>query len=152
LHPSKSLLYLSFFRRTNGIQVYDMSSRERISETRSDARLDRMAFWPVANELLVASPAEARVLRYDADTLEPRGSIEGVIGVRVLAVDTRRDLLISGSLATGGITVHDLKTGRRLSGFYLGPWLRSIRLLEEQGLAYVSSNGALYSVPYVGDL
>jgi hypothetical protein len=149
LHPEKPLLYMSFFRRGNGILVYDLQRRAVTNEVRSDARLDRMAFWPSSNEVLVASPAESRVLRYDADTLEPKGYIDGPIGVRVLAVDRQRNLLVAGSLATGIVTVHELITGHQLDRHYLGPWLRSISLVEEGGLAYVSSNGALYSLQYV---
>ena len=88
------------------------------------------------------------MLRFDARTLALRGEIKSVFGVRVMAIDSQRDWLVSGSLVTGQIEVQELATGKVLQRIYLGPWLRSIVVDPQTATAYVSANGALYKVPY----
>jgi hypothetical protein len=148
LHPKGGQIYLSFFRNTNRLMLYDLRRRDFVAEVVTDARVDRMAFDASRSEVLLASPLRSAVLRFDAATLAPRGQIPSGFGVRVMALDDKRGWMISGSLATGQIEVQNLKTGERLRSIYLGPWLRSIVLDPERAVAYVSSNGALYKVPY----
>jgi len=148
LHPEGTLLYLSFFRNSSSLMAYDLQRREFVAEVGTDARVDRMAFDLARTELLLASPLRSRVLRFDARTLALRGEIKSVFGVRVMAIDTQRDWLVSGSLVTGQIEVQELATGKVLQRIYLGPWLRSIVVDPQTATAYVSANGALYKVPY----
>jgi hypothetical protein len=148
LHPTKSWLYLTFFRRRTEVMLYDLQSRSVTRVALADPRAERMAFWRRRNELLVNSPMESRIMRFDADQLHPKGYIPASFGVRAIAIDETRDLLLCGSIATGHVVVIDLETGRRLRSYYLGPWLRTIQLHVESGTAYVSSNGALYRLAY----
>ena len=148
VHPDKPILYLSFSRRTANLIAYDLEHREVLNQPPTDPRVDRMAYWRQANEVLLASPVESEVIRFDADTLEAKGRIGSVFGVRVLAVDPVRSYLLCGSLATGNVAVFDLETGQKRASFYLGPWLRSITLDPNGGIAYVSANGALYRLDY----
>jgi hypothetical protein len=150
LHPSKPLLYMSFFRRVSELVQYDLARREVVRTVRTDPRADRIVFSSRDNELLLASPVHSRVWRYNADTLEPRGSIATIFGVRTIALDSVRNLLLCGSIATGEIEIIDMDSGRRKATHYLGPWLRTIQLDAERGIAYVSSNGALYRLRYGG--
>jgi DNA-binding beta-propeller fold protein YncE len=147
-HPYKPILYLSFFRHRTGLIAYDLEQRKVLGEVSTDSRVDRMAYWEQANEVLLASPVESEVARFDADTLEPKGSLDSIFGVRVLAVDPVRNFLLCGSLATGKVAVYDLGTGQQRASFYLGPWLRTITLDPGGGIAYVSANGALYQLSY----
>jgi hypothetical protein len=96
----------------------------------------------------VTSPMDSRIMRFDADQLSPKGHIPAPFGARAIALDERRQLLLCGNLATGHVVVMDVRTGRRLRRYYLGPWLRTIVLDVERGTAYVSSNGALYRLVY----
>jgi DNA-binding beta-propeller fold protein YncE len=148
LHPQGALLYLSFFRNSTSLMLYDLRRRAFVAEATTDPRVDRMAFDPVRSELLLASPLKSRVLRFDAQTLAPRGEIGSVFGVRVIAIDPERRWMLTGSLATGEIEVQDLASARVLRRIYLGPWLRTIVLDAASATAYVSANGALYRVPY----
>jgi hypothetical protein len=91
---------------------------------------------------------ESRVARLDAATLEVKGYISTLFGVRAIAVDKGRNLLLVGSIASGRVVVIDLATGRQRASYYLGPWLRTIELVPERGIAYVSSNGAIYELHY----
>lgn len=77
-----------------------------------------------------------------------RGEVATIGGGRALAIDTRRGWLPSGSLTTGRLAAVDLETGARVATHYLGPWLRSVRVDEARGLAFVSSADALDRVGY----
>jgi hypothetical protein len=147
-HPSRPWLYLTFFRRRSEVVLYDLEARSVTRRAPADPRAERMAFWETKNELLVTSPIESRVLRFDADTLTPKGSFAALFGVRAIALDEARQLLLCGNIATGHLIVLDLRTGARVSTRYLGPWLRTIELDVPNGTAYVSANGALYVLRY----
>lgn len=147
-HPTLPYVYVSFFRRRRGIVLYDMAERRVRREAPCDSRVDGLAFWVARNELLVASPVEARVLRFDALTLASKGAFEVNFGVRAIAVDERRQLLLSSSLILGTLRVFSLTDGAPRATYYLGRWLRQIVVREDAARAYVSSNGALYSVDY----
>jgi DNA-binding beta-propeller fold protein YncE len=147
-HPSRSWVYLTFFRRRSEVMLYDLEARSVIRRAPADPRAERMAFWKTKNELLVTSPIESRVLRFDADTLTPKGYLAALFGVRAIALDEARQLLLCGNIATGHLIVVDLRTGARVSTRYLGPWLRTIELDVPNGTAYVSANGALYVLRY----
>ena len=147
-HPSRPWLYLTFFRRRSEVMLYDLEARSVTRRAPADPRAERMAFWKRRNELLVTSPIESRVLRFDADTLTPKGYFAALFGVRAIALDEERQLLLCGNIATGHLIVLDLRTGERVSTRYLGPWLRTIELDVPNGTAYVSANGALYLLRY----
>lgn len=151
-HPGKPWLYLSFFRRSPEMMIYDMEAREIIGQVPTPLRLDRMLMLPETNELLVTSPVTSEILRFDEETLVQTGSLKGIFGVRTLAHDPERNLLFAGSFVTGQIITIDTRTGRALGTVYLGPWLRSIELDVATGTAYVSSNGILYRWSYDTDL
>jgi hypothetical protein len=147
-HPSRPWLYLTFFRRRSEVMLYDLEARSVTRRAPADPRAERMAFWKTKNELLVTSPIESRVLRFDAETLTPKGYFAALFGVRAIALDEERQLLLCGNIATGHLIVLDLRTGERVSTRYLGPWLRTIELDVPNGTAYISANGALYVLRY----
>lgn len=147
-HPSKPWLYMSFFRRTPEVMIYDMAQREIILSAPAPARVDRITLLETRNELLLTSPVTSEIVRLDADTLEAKGSLKAPFGVRTLAFDSEREILFAGSFVTGQIRAIDMRTFRSLGTTYLGPWLRSIELDTTTTTAYVSSNGALYRWTY----
>jgi hypothetical protein len=151
LHATKPWLYLTFFRRRDEVMLYDLRNRSVTQRARADPRAERLVFSRRRNEVLVTSPMESRVLRFDADSLQPKGYIPALFGVRAIAIDDVRDVLLCGNIATGHLVIIDLATGGRLRTYYLGPWLRTIELHVDSGTAYVSSNGALYRVKYAAD-
>ena len=151
-HPSQPWLYLSFFRRRNEVLLYDLTTRSITHKAPADPRAERMVYWKRGNELLVTSPLESRIMRFDADGLESKGYIRTSFGVRAIAVDEARQLLLCGNLATGYLEIVALPAGTVLRKHYLGPWLRTIQLQVESGTAYVSSNGALYTLNYASPL
>lgn len=147
-HPSKPWLYLSFFRRRNEVLLYDLEARSILRSTAADAQAERMVYWKAGNELLVTSPVKSRIMRFDADSLSPKGYFLAPFGARAIALDERRQLLLCGNIATGYVLIVDLRTQTAVARHYLGPWLRTIALHVESGTAYISSNGALYRLEY----
>ena len=87
-------------------------------------------------------------MRFDADSLSPKGYFLAPFGARAIALDERRQLLLCGNIATGYVLIVDLRTQTAVARHYLGPWLRTIALHVESGTAYISSNGALYRLEY----
>jgi DNA-binding beta-propeller fold protein YncE len=148
MHPTKSIVYLSFFRRIPSLIAYDLKECEVASQVPTNSRVDRLAFLNDSNELLLTLPTESKIAYYDADTLALKRYLDSTFGVRVLAVDSVKKLLFWGSLATGTIDIFDLTTHQRWAGFYLAPWLRTITIDPERSVAYVSAKGALYKLDY----
>jgi len=149
LHPSRPLLYLGFFqdRNSNEIISYDLEALTVLKKAQINARMDRMAYVESANELLVTAPAKSLIYRLDGDTLAVKGRIKSSFGVRTLAVDAKRNLLLTLSLVTNILDVIDLNTYQSVKRYYLSPWLRSI-VLDGDGTAYVSSFSGLFRITY----
>jgi hypothetical protein len=147
-HPSEPIVYINFFRHGAAVLAYDVSKKAIVARTPADARLDRMAFDVKTNELLVASPVESRIQRFDAATLAPKGAYPSIFGVRTLAIDHTNDALIVGSLATGKVALMSLLDRKIRRSWYVGPWLRHIVLAPERGVAFISSIGGLYELRY----
>jgi hypothetical protein len=148
MHPSQPLLYMSFFRRSRELIAYDTVARRVARSQRTDPRIEGMVFLPSRSELLLTSPVHGRVLRYDAATLQPKGHIDTVFGVRTLALDSQRELLLAGSFLTNKLEVIDMKTHRAVKRYHLGPWLRMIALDIPHGIAFVSSPLGIYELQY----
>jgi hypothetical protein len=147
-HPTAPIVYLTFFRRFIGVMAYDPRTKEIVAKAPTDARMDRMAFDKTHDELLIASPAEGRIQRFDAKTLAPKGAFDSIFGVRVLAIDEAHDEMMVGSLATGKVALMGLSDRKIKRTWFVGPWLRSIVLAPERGVAFISSNGGLYELRY----
>ncbi len=89
--------------RTSGervVLVYDTERHEILKTVPTEPRIDGLAFDERADQLLIGSPLNSAVLRYDAETLERKSDLETIFGVRGLALDPVRNLLLCASLAT----------------------------------------------------
>ena len=148
LNPSRPLLYMSWWQSSsNEIIAYDLEAFEISNRTPISERVDRMAFLEPVNELLVTIPSKSIIHRLDAETLGIKGKIRSSLGVRTLAVDEKRNLLLTLSLVSGMLDVIDLNTYESIKRYYLAPWLRSI-VLDGRGAAYVSSFRGLFKIQY----
>lgn len=150
IHPERPWLYLSFLRRVKEVIVWDLERRRVVMRAPAPRPLDRLIFVRDADgwEMLATSPLESRVLRFDAETLEPRGAFRVGFGDRAIAVDTTRGLLLTGSLVTHRLQVFDWASGQRVGVHHVGPWLRTIELDPAAGVAFVSSHGGIHAVRY----
>jgi DNA-binding beta-propeller fold protein YncE len=150
IHPSQPLLYLAFPKK---VVVYNTVTRQTQGKPFvSHSWVDGMALTPDGNELLVGAPLRSKILRFDAASLEPKGTIETTFGVRTLAVDPERNLVLAGSLASNLVDVIDLRSHKRVAKYYVAPWLRCISLNVKAGKAYVSSTEGLFVVDYTSRL
>jgi DNA-binding beta-propeller fold protein YncE len=150
IHPRRPLLYLAFPKK---VLAYNTVTRQTQGRPFvSSSWVDGMALAPDGNELLVGAPLRSAILRFDATSLEPRGMIDTTFGVRTLAVDSERNLVLAGSLATNVVDVIDLETHKRVAKYYVAPWLRSICLNTRTGKAYISSTEGLFVVDYTSRL
>jgi hypothetical protein len=150
IHPRQPVLYLAFPKKVLAYNTITRRSQGRPFV--SDSWVDGMALAPDGNELLVGAPLRSAILRFDAASLEPRGMIDTTFGVRTLAVDAERNLVLAGSLATNAVDVIDLGTHKRVAKYYVAPWLRSICVNVRAGKAYVSSTEGLFAVDYTSRL
>ncbi|MBI3150623.1 MAG: hypothetical protein HYZ21_00675 [Chloroflexi bacterium] len=149
-NSEKNVLYFNSFRDTYLVS-WDMNSHEVIQRVETSPRTDRLIFWPATDEVLVASPLEGAILRYDAETLEFKGKINTSLGDRTLTIDPQRNLLLVGNFINNRVQVIDLNTFEPVDSFYIGPWIRTIALDVEQGIAYVSTVRNLFKVKYAFD-
>jgi hypothetical protein len=147
-HSSEPIVYLSFFRREAVLLAYDVGKKAIVARAPADTRVDHVAFDMKTNEVLVTSPIESRIQRFDAATLAPKGAYPSIFGVRALAIDHTNDALIVGSLATGKVALMGLSDRKIRRSWYVGPWLRHIVLAPERGVAFISSNGGIYELRY----
>jgi hypothetical protein len=148
LDPERSRAYLSYFRRESKVLIYDLQARAIVKNAAIGPHAERMALWKSENELLVTLPPQSEIARVDLDTLEVKGYIPALFGVRAISMDPREKLLFIGSIATGEMKILDLPSMNVRARYYLGPWLRTIEVIPDLGIAYVSSNGAIYEVKY----
>jgi len=150
MHPDKPRLYMAFPKK---VIAYNLDTRKVVSASAVNNQwVDGMEITPDGKELLVGVPLHSEVLQFDAESLELKGFIPTVFGVRTLAVDAERDLLLTASLATNMLDVIDLKTHRRAAEYYIAPWLHDICLDTKAGFAYVSSTEGLFRVRYTSRL
>jgi DNA-binding beta-propeller fold protein YncE len=149
INPIKPHIYMAFPKK---VLLYNIELCKVVATAPIDHWVDGMVFTPDEKELLVGVPLSSIVLRLDAESLEVKGAIDTVFGVRTLAVDPERHLLLTASLATNMVDVIDLLTYKRLATYYVAPWLRSFALDTEAGVAYVSSTEGLFSVDYTARL
>jgi DNA-binding beta-propeller fold protein YncE len=147
MHPNKAIIYLGF---TDTNLAYNTEMRRIVARSPAGYRwMSNLAMTPDGAELLVSAPAYSAVLRFDAASLQYKGRISSVLGVRALGVDSERNLLLAGSLSNNMLDVIDLKTNTRVAQYWIGPWLRKISVDSKRGFAIVSSIEGLFRVNYL---
>ena len=146
-HDERNILYFNSFRAAYLI-AWDMNTHEVINRVDTSPNTDRLIFSPATSEVLIASPLEGAVLRYDAETLKFKGKIKTNLGDRTLTIDPQRNLLLIGNFINNHMQVIDMNTYKPVASFYIGPWIRTIALDVENGVAYVSTVRNLFKVKY----
>ena len=147
--PRRPVIYTNHFARNIGVRAWDIRTGRLLATSSRFGRSDRMAFDAARNELLATVPETGQVWRLDADTLKDKAPIGTVFGVRGIAIDPGRDLLLAASFLTNDLDVIDLKTGRSLRRYRLGPWMRTVLVPGNDGIAYVASRYGVYRLNYL---
>jgi hypothetical protein len=147
--PRRPVIYTNHFARNIGVRAWEIRTGRLLATSSRFGRSDRMAFDAARNELLATVPETGQVWRLDADTLKDKAPIETVFGVRGIAIDPGRDLLLAASFLTNDLDVIDLKTGRSLRRYRLGAWMRTVLIPGNDGIAYVASRYGVYRLNYL---
>jgi DNA-binding beta-propeller fold protein YncE len=149
-HPEKDVMYFNSFKDTYLVS-WDLKTHEVIKQVETSPNTDRLIYNPDTSEVLVASTMQGAILRYDADTLEYKGKINVSIGDRTMTIDEKRNLMLVGNFINDRVQVIDLKTYKPIASFYIGPWIRTISLDVDNGIAYVSTVRNLFKVRYISN-
>lgn len=147
--PVRPVIYTNHFAKNVGVRAHDMRTGKLLATSPAFGRSDRMVFDAVRDEVLATSVEAGQIWRLDAQTLKPKKPIDTVFGARGLAIDGPRDLLLVSSFLTNQVDVIDLKTGRSLRRYRLGPWMRDILIFSDEGIAYVASRYGVYRLHYL---
>ena len=147
--PRRPVIYTNHFAMDVGVHAHDMRTGKLLATSPAFGRSDRMTFDAARDEVLATSVEAGQVWRFDAQTLQAKKPINTVFGARGLAIDASRDLLLVSSFLTNEVDVIDLKTGRSLRRYRLGPWMRDIMVLSDEGVAYVASRYGVYRLHYL---
>lgn len=150
-HAEKDVMYFNSFKDTYLVS-WDLKTHKLLERVETSPSTDRLVYNPDTSEVLVASTMEGVILRYDADTLEYKGKINVSLGDRTMTIDLKRNLLLVGNFINNRVQVIDLKTYKPIASFFVGPWIRTITLDVEQGIAYVSTVRNLFKVNYNVDV
>jgi hypothetical protein len=99
--------------------------------------------------LFIAMPNQFSVVVANPATGEIERTIPTQPGVRPLAVDAERGLLVTASVATGMVLVQRLDTGAYVDSFRtVMPMVREMTLMQEEGIVILSTWTQLYAIPY----
>ncbi|MBL8050113.1 MAG: hypothetical protein JNM46_02740 [Anaerolineales bacterium] len=142
------VFYFNSFLETQ-LFSWDMVSHQVLQQSPISPNTDRLIYDPITSEVLVASPQDGAILRYDGNTLKFKGEINTSLGDRTLALDSKRNLLLVGNFINNYMQVIDLNTYQPIARYYIGPWIRTIALDTEKGIAYVSTIHNLFKVTYI---
>ncbi len=111
-----------------------------------NGRIEWVEGW---NRLVTAKPGARYVQVIDPAGPRIERHIPTQPGVRVLAVDTQRDLLVTASVLTGRVDVQRASDGARVDRFAtLMPMARAMALDPITGTAILSTWTVLYKLPY----
>ena len=110
----------------------------------------KMRYSAALDRLVVALPNRVELWVIDPHTGAVDWTVPTQPGVRSLAIDDTRGLVVTASVLTGHIQVQDLRTGevhKRLGTVM--PMVRELALSPERGEAVLSTWVATYTFPYV---
>ena len=122
-------------------------------------RADRLIEVPVANgaplwspeldRLLLPDPNRGVIRLLDVRTGEVTRTLHVDPGVRTVAVDVGRGLVLSASVLTGRVRVDRLEDNVMVDHFSgVMPMVRELALDQAAGEAYLTTWGAVYRLPY----
>lgn len=94
----------------------------------------------------VARPLRGRIAVIDIEKMQAAGHIDAGYGVRDIALDTRRGMLVCGNYFDGTVDVIDAKSGRRTHRYMAGPLVRGVAADIESGRIALSYTCGVYEI------
>ena len=144
----QKLIYGSEFG--NLLYAIDMDNGNVSPWLQADTFNGKMAWSDATQRIYSAVPNKMQIQVIDPTIPTIDYTIWTQPGVRALAVDTQRDLIVSASVLTGQIWVQEAETGtvlKRMGTVY--PMVREIALSEELGIGVLTTWNAVYQCTYV---
>ncbi|MCB9759750.1 MAG: hypothetical protein H6739_07895 [Alphaproteobacteria bacterium] len=109
----------------------------------------KMRWVPELRRLFLAIPNRPELWVIDPVLGKVERTIRTQPGVRSVAVDPERRLLVTASVVTGAVMVQDLDSGEIIDVFRtVMPMVRELALSVERGEAVLSTWSVLYRIPY----
>ena len=96
--------------------------------------------------LYAASPANGRIYAFDADTLEIKRRYKAPRGVRSIDINSKKKVLYAGSFSSGKIVKIDIRTGKFLKEWNVGPLLRNIEFAPESGRLFAAGQCGVFEL------
>lgn len=137
--PRAHAYYFTFYAGNRHMvrAVDDGSAAEEIEV--GEGQMDS-AFSVARDEVYIAFPLQGVIKVFHRSTLRLKLELPTVLGVRALAVDEERQLLLAGSVCTGHLDTFDLaQPGLPARRQFAGYYLRMIALDTRRRTAYISS-------------
>ena len=130
---------------------FDLQTRD-VKPLLETPTLDGKMRWvPELERLVVALPNRTEIWVVDVSTGTVDWTIPTQLGVRALAVDPVRKLVVNASVITGQILIQDLYTGTILDRLgTVMPMVREIALDPVSDQAILTTWAAVYQFPYTG--
>lgn len=111
----------------------------------------KMRWVPELERLVVALPNRTELWVINVETGQVDWTIPTQPGVRALAIDATRQLVVNASVITGQILIQDLYTGEILDRLgTVMPMVREIALDPKSDQAILTTWAAVYQFPYTG--
>lgn len=141
-------MYVSFDFKS-GVKVIDLDTLQQVGVLDVNNHDGQMALSQSTREVFMADASRGTLTSFDADTLALRRTIHVAPGVRSVAVDEERGIILANSMLTARVYLFDLASGRLIrsqGGFF--PKFRSIRVVPGGGRALIGTWNFLYDMTY----
>ena len=134
----------------NQLYAIDMSDGTVSPWLEADTFNGKMAWSDTSQRVYSAVPNKMQIQVIDPTIPAIEYTLWTQPGVRALAVDAQRNLIVSASVLTGQIWVQNAETGtviKRLGTVY--PMVREIALSEKLGIGVLTTWNAVYQFNYI---
>jgi hypothetical protein len=126
--------------RERGLYVFDLTNLKPLRHIAFTRVAAGMVFDEKEDSVWVSFPLDMEVVRFQRETLANVGVMDAPLGVRCLALDQQRRLLLMSSIS-GVIEIRDLQNSRRLSRTRVLPWIHWLAVLPKNGNVVVTGGG-----------
>lgn len=132
------------------LYLFDLRTGKAESFIETPTMDGKMRWVPSLERLFIALPNRMEIWAVNPKTKEVDWVIPTQPGVRSMAIDADRNIIVSASVLTGQIWVQDLKTGKIFDQFAtVMPMVRELALEETSGQAILTTWAAVYQFPYL---
>jgi len=137
LDEENGLLYISLAWDPK-LYALDIKSRQVVSTVKAPLVNQLPALSKIRKELYAPAPMNSEIWVYKTPGLELSRKIKSDFGVRTIAVDDKRGLLLACNYMTGYLKVMDIDTEEIISSHFIGFYSRAIVLDKPRRRAFIT--------------